>query len=472
MIRRIAVCLGALIALSPPVAAQQDSPDWTRCINKGDTFPSDAAIAGCTAVLQSKSETTNGRAVAYNYRGAAYIANYVRQYEPGGKDAIAGAYDRGIDDFSEAIRLNPGYADAYSNRGRAYLILENYHLAISDFSEAIRLNPSDAKAYDDRGLAYLKGGSGELTWSSNSAREAFDRAIADYSEAIKLDPSKVHRYYGRGTAYSRKGDYDHGIADYSEVIRLNPSDSDGYKIRAGVYLAKGDYDRAIADYSEAIRLNPSDAEGYSSRAGVYLVKGDYDRAIADYGEAIRLDPSDDEGYSSRAGAYLVKGDYDRAIADYSEAIRLQPGFPQAAYTDRGIAYLYTGKLAQAQADFKQAGDVNPRDAYAALWLDLAERRSGLPSRLKDAVPRLDMSYWPAPVVSLYLGELTPAQAIAAAGHDQVCEANFFAGTLLAVKGQKDDAVRLLRSAFAGCPRGPIIMRTAARAELKLLGVEP
>jgi len=46
---------------------------------------------------------------------------------------------------------------------------------VDQATEAIKKNPKDAEAYSDRGWAYIKKGD-------------YDRAIQDYSEAIKIKP--------------------------------------------------------------------------------------------------------------------------------------------------------------------------------------------------------------------------------------------------------------------------------------------
>ena len=149
-----------------------------------------------------------------------------------------------------------------------------------------------------------------------------------------------------------------------------------------------------------------------------------------------------------------------------------------AYVNRGVAHLYSGSVVRAQADLKRAVDLGLNGAYTVLWLDLAERRNSLPSRLKQLAAHLDLAKTPGgPFVRLFLGELTPEQALTSAEHAypkshrlRVCIANFYAGKHAQLNARKDEAVRLFRLAAADCP--PIIEWPAARAELRLLGVEP
>jgi tetratricopeptide (TPR) repeat protein len=66
--------------------------------------------------------------------------------------------DRAISDYSQAIRLDPNYGVAYSNRGKAYYLKHDYDRAISDFDKAIQLDLKSAVGYYNRGSAYdLKG---------------------------------------------------------------------------------------------------------------------------------------------------------------------------------------------------------------------------------------------------------------------------------------------------------------------------
>jgi lipoprotein NlpI len=216
------------------------------------------------------------------------------------------------------------------------------------------------------------------------------------------------------------------------------------------------------------------AWAFNNRGLAYQDKHDYDRAIADYDEAIRLDPKYDPAFNNRGAAYLAKGGLDRAIADFNEAIRFDPR-DSGQYLNRGLANLYSGSLPEALADLNQSSELDPKSAYAALWRDVVERRSNLPSRLAQASMQIDMTKWPAAIIRLYLGQMTPEAVLAAADDPyvntkkrQVCDANFFIGELALQRGAKDEAVRLFRLAAAGCEKTGGV----ANIELKALGAQP
>jgi lipoprotein NlpI len=305
------------------------------------------------------------------------------------------------------------------------------------------------------------------------AKKDPDRALSDCNEAIRLDPAYASAYINRGNAYLNKADFERAFGDFNEAIRLDPKNAWAFSERGNLYKNKGDLDHALADFNESIRLAPNYAMAYFFRGDLYKRKGDFDHALADLSESIRLDPNYTMAYFTRGSVSYIMGNNPGALEDFTKSIRLDPD-DAAAYFNRGVAYfLIGGRIADAEADFRKASALNPKDAYAALWLDLTERRNSVPSRLALAAKQLDLSAWPAPVIREFLGELSVDRTVAAASDNdpktrlgQTCEANFYSGEFALLKKETQEALRLLRVAASDCPRG-FIESTAAIAELIL-----
>jgi lipoprotein NlpI len=306
------------------------------------------------------------------------------------------------------------------------------------------------------------------------AKKEPDRALSDCNEAIKADPGYAAAYINRGNAYLNKSDFEHAFGDFNEAIRLDPKSAWAYSERGNLYKNKGDFDHALADFNEAIRLEPNYAVAFFFRGDLYKAMGDFNRALADLNEAIRIDSNYAVAYSKRGGVSYLMGQNAAALSDFTSAIRIDAD-NAANYFDRGVAYFVIGgRIADAQADFKKANELNPKDPYAALWLDLVERRNNVPSHLAETTKQVDMTRWPAPVIRQFLGELTVEQTLAAALDNdpkrklgQTCEANFYSGEFaLPNKKNRQEALRLLRLAAHDCPPG-FIESPAAIAELLL-----
>jgi lipoprotein NlpI len=164
----------------------------------------------------------------------------------------------------------------YKDRCDVYISKGNSDQAIADCTQAIHLDPKFAEAFNDRGAAY-------------QSKKLVERAIADYTEAIRLDPEYGSAFSNRGAAYRNIGEFDKSLADLSEAIRLDPEDVDAYISRALTAAAKTDYGQAISDCSEAIRLDPSYSTAYYFRGVINVYGGTLSNAHADLYRATELD---------------------------------------------------------------------------------------------------------------------------------------------------------------------------------------
>src|SRR5712671_45903 len=112
---RLTVTLISAVLMNCAGAHAQSALDW--CEGKGGATP-DLMINGCTAVIQSGEYKGSGLAFAFNNRGIAY----------NNKDQD----DLAIQDYDEAIKLDPNFAAAFSNRGVAYKNKDEYDRALQD----------------------------------------------------------------------------------------------------------------------------------------------------------------------------------------------------------------------------------------------------------------------------------------------------------------------------------------------------
>jgi len=163
--------LFVVTAVMPPWPAAADDADL--CSKESG----DAAIAACGRAITSGIYNGNNLANLFLNRGVEYSSK--------------GDNDRAIQDYDQAIRLNPKHANTFYNRGVAYRSKGQYDRAIADYDQAIRLNPQDADFFFERGVAYgLKG--------------QYDRAISNYNEAIRLDPQHASAIKYRQEATAKK----------------------------------------------------------------------------------------------------------------------------------------------------------------------------------------------------------------------------------------------------------------------------
>ncbi len=153
-----AALIMAMALCVAPATAQTLDDHWKRCEDKN----ADIRIGGCTSVIQSGQETTANVAIAHIKRGLAY--------------SWKGDLARALQDYDQAIRVDPANADAFYNRGITHRTLGQVDRAIQDYDRAIRLRPTYSDAIYNRGFAYATKGQHE-------------RAIQDFDHVLRLEPS-------------------------------------------------------------------------------------------------------------------------------------------------------------------------------------------------------------------------------------------------------------------------------------------
>jgi lipoprotein NlpI len=322
-------------------------------------------------------------------------------------------------------------------------------------------------------------GSGEDAEAGRAAVQRHDwaAAIRLYSAALArgdLPPeSEATAHNNRGIAYARTNRNDEALADFDAALRLNPRYQSAYVNRGDIHHFKGQDEKAIADYDAALKLRAGDEVAYYDRGNSYAALGKHRQAIDDYDAAIRLKKDYQAAYFNRGNSLQALGRLAEAAADYDMAIKYKPDDANAIH-NRGFVNFHLGRFAAAAEDFKLGAASDP---YIAIWRHLARARSGQadPRELAlNTVVKYDRAVWPGPVIALFLGQMEPAQVLAAAAtgdakkrREQGCEASFYLGEHAVLHVEIGDAQRLLREALERCPSG-FVEHIAAEAELKRL----
>ena len=163
---------------------------------------------------------------------------------------------------------------------------------------------------------------------------------------------------------------------------------------------------------------------------------------------------------------------DRALRDFDRAIGLKPD-DGLAYRGRGVAHHDTGEFERAVADLARAAELRPADPYPVIRLLLAESRIGVEAapRLRERASGLDLARWPGHVIPMLLGEASGDQVIEAAKRtdpkvrrEALCEAYYYLGHDLAIRGRPDRAAGMFQAAVAAGPSSSVEY-SGARAEL-------
>ncbi len=211
-------------------------------------------------------------------------------------------FDNSILHYTNTLRLDPTYVEAYNGRGQAYFELKKFPEAFSDFDNAIKGGIATPKLYLNRGKCLV---------ILNRSEEA----IPDLAQSIELEPRNPETYYFKGMAEDKTGKFDAAVADYSRAIELQPRYVEALVNRGFIHFREKRLDDAIADYSAALAVRPDVFIALNNRAAAYFQKGMLNEALADASKAIEVQPNYLKAYETRASILTAMGRTAEAAKD-------------------------------------------------------------------------------------------------------------------------------------------------------------
>gem|GEM_PF-2924364 len=342
--------------------------------------------------------------------------------------------DKKRKNFTQAIQLDPNFAEPYLERGFTYSTGVSLAGGLDDFSSAIRIKPNFAQAFYARSAAH------QSSSQSEAERErAWQNRLDDVTQAIRLKPDFAQTFcsakpWGDGGWGCNPVDQVPEL--YTQIIRWNSNLSWGnYSVSELVQYEQEQAQRTVEQSTRIIQQDRQNQDAYYRRGIADLKLEKLDSAIADFTEAIKLNNQDSEAYSYRGFAYYRLKRHGESISDYTQAIQLNPRFANA-YFLRGLVHYDTGNHQQAIEDTTQAIRLDP--TLSTAYIIRSRARFALGDR-QDAEADFKVGLESLPSLQQGAGDA----AIAGGGKPN---AYYDRGVSLARRGDKQAAVKTLQQA--------------------------
>ena len=223
-----------------------------------------------------------------------------------------------LGDVAERIELggtrSPAAFDAYLRGSKAFSSthdVSSLQSAITEYTEAIRLDPGYALAFAGRSLA--RSGYATEFATGPAIREFFDKAQADAREALKLAPELAEGHLALASYLNRGAlDFTHANEAYERAVVLAPGNADVLADSGRFAVTMGRFDAGLAAGRRAVALDPLGPRSrYLLGQALYLARRDKE-AVAAFGEVISLEPDNKGAYGLRGLAYYGLDDFQNA----------------------------------------------------------------------------------------------------------------------------------------------------------------
>ena len=194
----------------------------------------------------------------------------------------SGDYDLAIEQYKQALKLDPNYALAWAKLARVYIVRgysakysqsEQETKAREALQRALSIDPNLAVAHRWLGRIYLN-----FRWDWTAAKREFERAIA-------LDPNGVegnYAYYDLQimTAFMT-GRFEDVIRQQSQELTRNPLDTSSLFTLGWILIDGGQLEEAAAVQHRLLELDPAYSGAHAYAATSALLMGKFADALAE-----------------------------------------------------------------------------------------------------------------------------------------------------------------------------------------------
>ena len=273
-------------------------------------------------------------------------------------------YKGSLQDFANAINLDPVDTEAYMFRALAKYNMNDYVGSKVDFTIAIVLDPRNKDAYYHRGV--IKRNMGD-----------YDGAIDDLTKATKFDEGNVEVYLNRGLAEVKTLSYEDALNDFTLVVNMDPTYGNADALRALQYIQTQRYGDAIRSLRNDAGVNPYGNNfllafflGYAEhKAAITYTSNTENHAISEFNFVGNYTVTNNMNSNFYKGvAKYIMGNYPVALQYFNKAIEVDSRFADA-YFYRAIVKNLLHDSKGAMEDYASAIQQNP--IYGAAYLNRA-----------------------------------------------------------------------------------------------------
>jgi len=292
------------------------------------------------ALLALVAITLTGCSRDPNVRKQKYLESGQRYYEKG-------KYREAAIQFSNAVQVDPQFAEGHYQLAQTYLKLQQWGRAYQELSRTLELLPEDYKAHLD--LANLLIAGHDL----KQAQEHTDFLLAK-------QPNSPDVHVALANLKAAQDDLPGAIQEIQKAITLDPNRSDSYLSLAMLQLKSNQTDVAEANFKKAADLAPKGMSAQLALGSYYQSRSRFPEAEQQFHHAIEVDPTETEPRASLARLYLMEGKLGEA-EDLLKQSKRDLADNSVGYRMLGDFYFATGSLDKATAEYASLYHDHPKD---------------------------------------------------------------------------------------------------------------
>ena len=257
-----------------------------------------------------------------------------------------GKEDAAIEQFRQAVEINPKYADAQNNLGIHLHNKGKFEEAILHYEQALAANPDFPDAHNNLSATLYALGRKE-------------EAIAHLRKALEACPDHALANANLGTMLLEQGKTDEAIEHFRDALAVRPQWDAAHLGLAHALKRQGNIAEAAVHFDAALAINPRNNAAEMELGAALARLGQFGPALQHLRRAAELEPANRD--LRLDVAWLLATCPDGSVRDGAAAIAIAGEVCQATQSRElraldvlAAAYAATGRFSEAEATLNRA----------------------------------------------------------------------------------------------------------------------
>jgi len=265
--------------------------------------------------------------------------------ESGNRYRDKGKFREAAIQYSNAVQMDPRFAEAHYQLGETYLKLKDYNRAYAELSRTVDLAPTNYAAHVDMANLLIAAGEAKqakphldllrdkqpnsadtyLAWANYDAAQGdLGAALQELQKGIAVDPTRADSYLSLAMLQVRANLPDQAEANFKKAAEVGPKNVNAQSALGLFYQSRNRLPEAEQQFKHAIEVDPKDPSPRASYVRLLMSQGKKSDAEAYLTQTKKDFPDNSEGYRMLGDFYYANGELDKATTEYTSLYHDHP----------------------------------------------------------------------------------------------------------------------------------------------------
>ena len=249
---------------------------------------------------------------------------------------------------------------------------EDCEAAIENFKNAIELDPQFALAYSGLGACYAN-----RVFKGMGEAEDYTYAEAAFSKAFMYDPNVPEARVLMVMIYMARGEKKKARSEIELLHKQFPNDAPLYFVKGVMHRLDGEYEESLRSFEKLARLDPAAlAVSAYNRSRIFLYREDYEQALKELDRGAKAEPNHPIVKIFRSATLFYRGDKQEGL-DLMEQVLADNPAMDGVHPLYAIFLANVGRKDEARAQLtEEARNLAKADHDIAYWMASANAQLG------------------------------------------------------------------------------------------------